>query len=62
MKLSTLNYDSLTPEKLETVYFKSLFKINPIFHLLYSPIVSLTGEEKNSLLEALSQDHKEKFI
>lgn len=33
-----------------------------MFSLLFSPANSLNNEEKNTILDALKIDHKEKFI
>jgi hypothetical protein len=63
MRTAIYNHgDSITPEVIETIYFKTLSKINPMFSLLFSPANSLNNEEKNTILDALKIDHKEKFI
>ena len=53
--------EQLTAEKVDTIYFKTLGKIHPMFSLLHSPASSLKNEEKNTLLEALKINHRENF-
>ena len=53
--------EQLTPEKIETIYFKNLSKLHPMFNLLYSPASSLSNQEKNMLLDTLKINHKETF-
>lgn len=43
-------------------YYNHLTKTNPTFALLYSDVSTLSGEEKNLLIEALAKDHKEKTL
>jgi hypothetical protein len=57
-RYSTITSEQLTPEGIETLYFKTLIKTNPMFTLLHSPATSLKSEEKSELLEALKHDHR----
>ena len=36
--------EQLTPERIETIYFKTLSRVHPMFSLLYSPAASLNNE------------------